>query len=110
MDKEHMCYQYAGILFSHKKGSSAIWDNMDGGPGYHTKSDRERETLCDPYMWNLKNQTHLFVPTPPGFLPIANHQLFRSPRRASPSSLPGRLSRALSLGTIPSLTRAGKWH
>ena len=52
----------------------------------------------------------LFVPTPPGFLPIANHQLFRSPRRASPSSLPGRLSRALSLGTIPSLTRAGKWH
>ncbi|XP_020742869.2 LOW QUALITY PROTEIN: transmembrane protein 201 [Odocoileus virginianus] len=48
----------------------------------------------------------LFVPAPPGFLPIANQQLFRSPRRASPSSLPGRLSRALSLGTIPSLTRA----
>ncbi|XP_013009528.2 transmembrane protein 201 isoform X2 [Cavia porcellus] len=48
----------------------------------------------------------LFVPTPPGFLPLANQQLFRSPRRASPSSLPGRLSRALSLGTIPSLTRA----
>lgn len=50
----------------------------------------------------------LFIPTPPGFLPLANQQLFRSPRRASPSSLPGRLSRALSLGTIPSLTRAGK--
>uniref|UniRef100_A0A8C2UZK6 Transmembrane protein 201 n=1 Tax=Chinchilla lanigera TaxID=34839 RepID=A0A8C2UZK6_CHILA len=50
----------------------------------------------------------LFVPTPPGFLPLANQQLFRSPRRASPSSLPGRLSRALSLGTIPTLTRAGK--
>ncbi|XP_004679368.1 PREDICTED: transmembrane protein 201 [Condylura cristata] len=48
----------------------------------------------------------LFVPTPPGFLPFANPQLFRSPRRASPSSLPGRLSRALSLGTVPSLTRA----
>ncbi|XP_037355168.1 transmembrane protein 201 isoform X2 [Talpa occidentalis] len=48
----------------------------------------------------------LFVPTPPGFLPFANPQLFRSPRRASPSSLPGRLSRALSLGTMPSLTRA----
>ncbi|KAF5917360.1 hypothetical protein HPG69_006954 [Diceros bicornis minor] len=48
----------------------------------------------------------LFIPTPPGFLPLANQQLFRSPRRASPSSLPGRLSRALSLGTIPSLTRA----
>ncbi|XP_073937520.1 transmembrane protein 201 isoform X3 [Castor canadensis] len=48
----------------------------------------------------------LFIPTPPGFLPLANQQLFRSPRRVSPSSLPGRLSRALSLGTIPSLTRA----
>ncbi|XP_072831548.1 transmembrane protein 201 [Vicugna pacos] len=48
----------------------------------------------------------LFIPTPPGFLPLANQQLFRTPRRASPSSLPGRLSRALSLGTIPSLTRA----
>ncbi|XP_053432024.1 transmembrane protein 201 [Nycticebus coucang] len=48
----------------------------------------------------------LFIPTPPGFLPLANQQLFRSPRRASPSSLPGRLSRALSLGTIPSLMRA----
>ncbi|XP_021099176.1 transmembrane protein 201 isoform X2 [Heterocephalus glaber] len=48
----------------------------------------------------------LFVPTPPGFLPLTNQQLFRPPRRASPSSLPGRLSRALSLGTIPSLTRA----
>ncbi|XP_042113221.1 transmembrane protein 201 isoform X1 [Ovis aries] len=47
----------------------------------------------------------LFIPSPPGFLPITNQQLFRSPRRASPSSLPGRLSRALSLGTIPSLTR-----
>ncbi|XP_055117848.1 transmembrane protein 201 isoform X4 [Symphalangus syndactylus] len=48
----------------------------------------------------------LFIPSPPSFLPLASQQLFRSPRRASPSSLPGRLSRALSLGTIPSLTRA----
>ncbi|PNI39812.1 TMEM201 isoform 1, partial [Pan troglodytes] len=48
----------------------------------------------------------LFIPSPPSFLPLANQQLFRSPRRTSPSSLPGRLSRALSLGTIPSLTRA----
>ncbi|XP_051029786.1 transmembrane protein 201 isoform X2 [Phodopus roborovskii] len=47
----------------------------------------------------------LFIPTPPGFLPLTKQQLFRSPRRVSPSSLPGRLSRALSLGTIPSLTR-----
>ncbi|XP_027254081.1 transmembrane protein 201 isoform X2 [Cricetulus griseus] len=47
----------------------------------------------------------LFIPTPPGFLPLTKQQLFRSPRRVSPSSLPGRLNRALSLGTIPSLTR-----
>lgn len=50
----------------------------------------------------------LFIPTPPGFLPLTKQQLFQSPRRVSPSSLPGRLSRALSLGTIPSLTRTGK--
>ncbi|XP_049733805.1 transmembrane protein 201 isoform X1 [Elephas maximus indicus] len=48
----------------------------------------------------------LLIPTPPGFLPLTSQQLFRSPRRASPSSLPGRLHRALSLGTMPSLTRA----
>ncbi|MEE6485116.1 hypothetical protein FKM82_014179 [Ascaphus truei] len=44
--------------------------------------------------------------TPPGLLQLMNQQLYRSQRRASPSSLPGRLSRALSLGTIPSLARA----
>lgn len=52
----------------------------------------------------------LFMPTPPGFAPLAQQQLFRSPCRARPSSLPGRLSRALSLGTTPSLTRTGKRH
>ncbi|XP_019367317.1 PREDICTED: transmembrane protein 201 [Gavialis gangeticus] len=48
----------------------------------------------------------LFIPTPPSILQLTNQQLFRSPRRASSSSLPGRLNRALSLGTIPSLARA----
>lgn len=52
--------------------------------------------------------TSLFVPTPPSILQLTNQQLFRSPRRTSSSSLPGRLNRALSLGTIPSLARAGK--
>ncbi|XP_013854409.1 transmembrane protein 201 isoform X2 [Sus scrofa] len=64
-------------------------------------------SLAIPYPSIAGSSPSLFVPTPPGFLPLANQQLFRSPRRASPSSLPGRLSRALSLGTIPSLTRAG---
>ncbi|XP_041275790.1 transmembrane protein 201 [Onychostruthus taczanowskii] len=50
--------------------------------------------------------TSLFVPTPPSILHLTNQQLFRSPRRAASSSLPGRLNRALSLGTIPSLARA----
>ncbi|XP_055966958.1 transmembrane protein 201 [Sorex fumeus] len=48
----------------------------------------------------------LFVPAPPGFVPLASRPLFRSTRRPSPSSLPSHLSRALSLGTIPSPTRA----
>ncbi|NXH47581.1 TM201 protein, partial [Dicaeum eximium] len=50
--------------------------------------------------------TSLFVPTPPSILHLTSQQLFSSPRRTSSSSLPGRLHRALSLGTIPSLARA----
>lgn len=52
-----------------------------------------------------------FVPTPPPNLSqlISLHQSPRE-RKASPSSLPGRLSRALSLGTIPSLSRTGIWN
>ncbi|KAM9035858.1 transmembrane protein 201 isoform X1 [Sarcophilus harrisii] len=51
--------------------------------------------------------TMLFpAPAPPTLFQLTNQQLFRSPRRTSSSSLPGRLNRALSLGTIPSLTRA----
>uniref|UniRef100_A0A8C8S0E1 Transmembrane protein 201 n=1 Tax=Pelusios castaneus TaxID=367368 RepID=A0A8C8S0E1_9SAUR len=46
-----------------------------------------------------------FIPTPPRIFQLTNQQFFRSPRRASSSSLPGRLNRALSLGTIPSLAR-----
>ncbi|XP_039223236.1 transmembrane protein 201 isoform X1 [Crotalus tigris] len=45
-----------------------------------------------------------FAPTPPSILQL-NQRLFCSPRRTSSSSLPGRLNRALSLGTIPSLAR-----
>ncbi|XP_037585480.1 transmembrane protein 201 isoform X2 [Cebus imitator] len=63
-------------------------------------------SLAIPHVSVGGSPASLFIPSPPSFLPLANQQLFRSPRRASPSSLPGRLSRALSLGTIPSLTRA----
>ncbi|XP_062822069.1 transmembrane protein 201 isoform X1 [Anolis carolinensis] len=50
-----------------------------------------------------------FFPARPCALPFAP-PLFRSPRRTSSSSLPGRLNRALSLGTTPSLARTGKTH
>ncbi|XP_004385196.1 transmembrane protein 201 [Trichechus manatus latirostris] len=63
-------------------------------------------SLAMPYPGVGGASPALLVPTPPGFLPLTSQQLFRSPRRASPSSLPGRLHRALSLGTMPSLTRA----
>ncbi|KAF7657739.1 hypothetical protein LDENG_00022720 [Lucifuga dentata] len=47
-----------------------------------------------------------FIPTPPPNLSkLINRQQGPRERKASPSSLPGRLSRALCLGTIPSLTR-----
>lgn len=50
-----------------------------------------------------------FIPTPPPNLSqlLVRQQSHRT-RKASPSSLPGRLNRALSLGTIPSLARAGE--
>ncbi|KAM6219049.1 transmembrane protein 201 isoform 1-T1 [Rhynchocyon petersi] len=63
-------------------------------------------SLAIPYPGVGGASPAMLIPTPPGFLPLTNQQLFRSPRRASPSSLPGRLHRALSLGTIPSLSRA----
>ncbi|XP_030041570.1 transmembrane protein 201 [Microcaecilia unicolor] len=53
----------------------------------------------------LSTLPQTFVPTPPNILQLTNLQFYRSPRRVSPSSLPGRLSRALSLGTSPSLVR-----
>ncbi|XP_062871309.1 transmembrane protein 201 [Trichomycterus rosablanca] len=47
-----------------------------------------------------------FIPTPPPNLAqLLAHQQSRKSRKASPSSLPGRLNRALSLGTIPSFTQ-----
>ena len=50
-----------------------------------------------------------FVPTPPPNLSrLISRQQGSRERRASPSSLPGRLNRALFLGTIPSLARTGE--
>uniref|UniRef100_A0A3B5ARY2 Transmembrane protein 201 n=1 Tax=Stegastes partitus TaxID=144197 RepID=A0A3B5ARY2_9TELE len=52
-----------------------------------------------------------FIPMPPPNLSkLINHQQCPRKRKASPSSLPGRLSRALCLGTIPSLTRTDSGH
>ncbi|XP_069545089.1 transmembrane protein 201 [Brachyistius frenatus] len=50
--------------------------------------------------------TDSFIPSPPPNLSkLINRQQGPCERKASPSSLPGRLNRALCLGTIPSLTR-----
>uniref|UniRef100_A0A8C9RC38 Transmembrane protein 201 n=1 Tax=Scleropages formosus TaxID=113540 RepID=A0A8C9RC38_SCLFO len=58
--------------------------------------------LLDP---PVSGSSSSFVPTPPPNLShLINRKLGSRERRASPSSLPGRLNRALSLGTIPSLT------
>ncbi|XP_069935430.1 transmembrane protein 201 isoform X2 [Oryctolagus cuniculus] len=76
-------------------------------PGDTTGLCPTSPSLAVPYPAVGGASPSLFIPTPPGFRPLTSQQLFRSARRASPSSLPGRLSRALSLGTIPSLTRAG---
>lgn len=49
-----------------------------------------------------------FIPSPPPNLSkLINRPQSPRERKASPSSLPSRLSRALSLGTIPSISRAG---
>lgn len=49
-----------------------------------------------------------FVLTPPpNLLKLVNRQQSPYERKASPTSLPGRLSRALCLGTMPSLSRTG---
>lgn len=54
----------------------------------------------------LPDQPTPLLSTPPGLLHLLSHPAYRCERKASPSSLPGRLNRALSLGTIPSLARA----
>ncbi|XP_075695404.1 transmembrane protein 201 isoform X2 [Rhinoderma darwinii] len=54
----------------------------------------------------LPDQPTPLLSTPPGLLHLLSQPTYRSERKASPSSLPGRLNRALSLGTIPSLARA----
>ncbi|KAG8568333.1 hypothetical protein GDO81_013963 [Engystomops pustulosus] len=54
----------------------------------------------------LPDQPTPLLSTPPGLLHLLSQPAYRSERKASHSSLPGRLNRALSLGTIPSLARA----
>ncbi|XP_007443466.1 transmembrane protein 201 isoform X1 [Python bivittatus] len=83
-------------------------------PGGQRRSRPRRYSLGDPVA-AFPNSTEVsfaypspplaFIPTPPSVLQLTNQRLFCSPRRTSSSSLPGRLNRALSLGTIPSLAR-----
>ncbi|XP_041859646.1 transmembrane protein 201 [Melanotaenia boesemani] len=60
---------------------------------------------CQPPV-HTPDLTDSFIPTPPPNLSkLINRHLGPHDRKASPSSLPGRLNRALCLGTMPSLTR-----
>ncbi|KAG9269717.1 transmembrane protein 201 isoform X2 [Astyanax mexicanus] len=62
--------------------------------------------ICYSGQSSLLSGSSSFIPTPPPNLPqLLAHQQSHKTRKASPSSLPGRLNRALSLGTIPSLAR-----
>ncbi|XP_072553482.1 transmembrane protein 201 isoform X2 [Salminus brasiliensis] len=62
--------------------------------------------ICYSGQASLLSGSSSFIPTPPPNLPqLLAHQHSHKARKASPSSLPGRLNRALSLGTIPSLAR-----
>uniref|UniRef100_A0A3B5LDY3 Transmembrane protein 201 n=1 Tax=Xiphophorus couchianus TaxID=32473 RepID=A0A3B5LDY3_9TELE len=47
---------------------------------------------------------------PPNISELISRQHGPRERKASPSTLPGRLSRALCLGTVPSLTRTGSGY
>ncbi|XP_047225217.1 transmembrane protein 201 isoform X1 [Girardinichthys multiradiatus] len=52
-----------------------------------------------------------FILTPPPYISeLISRQHGPRERKASPSTLPGRLSRALCLGTVPSLTRTGSGY
>ncbi|XP_038161907.1 transmembrane protein 201 [Cyprinodon tularosa] len=51
-----------------------------------------------------------FLAPPPNISELINRQRSPRERKASPSTLPGRLSRALCLGTVPSLTRTGSGY
>ncbi|KAG7472755.1 hypothetical protein MATL_G00112300 [Megalops atlanticus] len=59
-----------------------------------------------PPLSTYLSSSSTFIPTPPPNLShLISRQLNHRARKASPSSLPGRLNRALSLGTMPSLAR-----
>lgn len=58
-----------------------------------------------PPLPSLDLTDSIILTPPPNLCKLINQQSPRE-RKASPSSLPGRLNRALSLGTIPTLTRA----
>ncbi|XP_073794642.1 transmembrane protein 201 isoform X3 [Danio rerio] len=66
------------------------------------------EFFCNhgPLLSAPVSESSTFIPTPPPNLSqLLIRQQSQRTRKASPSSLPGRLNRALSLGTIPSLAR-----
>ena len=63
MDKEDVAHIHNGILLSHKEEwANAIFSNVDGLRGYHTKQSnakRERQIPYDIiYTWKIKHDTN----------------------------------------------------
>ena len=49
----------SSIAHPQKRMNNAVCSNLDGPRDGHTKSERERQTLCDiTYMWNLRHGTN----------------------------------------------------
>uniref|UniRef100_A0A3P9IW24 Transmembrane protein 201 n=1 Tax=Oryzias latipes TaxID=8090 RepID=A0A3P9IW24_ORYLA len=64
------------------------------------------QPFCSQPVFYTPDSTDSFIPTPPpNLFKLTSHHQGSHGRKASPSSLPGRLNRALCLGTIPSLSR-----
>ncbi|XP_068589360.1 transmembrane protein 201 [Cebidichthys violaceus] len=63
-----------------------------------------------PPLLSLDLADSFVLTPPPNLFKLMHCQQSPHERKASPSSLPGRLSRALCLGTIPSLTRTGSGY
>lgn len=59
---EAAIHVYNGILLSHNtEWNHAICSNMNRPRAYHTKSERERQTVCNPFHMESKIRHNEFI-------------------------------------------------